>query len=82
MYSSTVSLCTYKVCVHVILLLLLSMTLCLQDRELSRFANETIITQVQPQNVSIKLRQGVYVHGEILGWSININFRFISLLYT
>ena len=31
----------------------------LQDRELSRFANETIITQVQPQNVSIKLRQGV-----------------------
>ena len=58
--------------VHVILLLL-SMTLCLQDRELSRFANETIITQVQPQNVSIKLRQGVYVHGEILGWSITIN---------
>jgi hypothetical protein len=32
----------------------------LQDRELSRFANElTTVTQVRPQNVSIKLRQGV-----------------------
>jgi hypothetical protein len=39
----------------------------LQDRELSRFAKETIVTQVRPQNVSIKLRQGVYINSWVVG---------------